>query len=159
MTAADKSEKSITIVMRAYATSDNSDSPGYATAEISECYLNKLEQLLVVCKENQLSQVRQDAGPDWGPGSVTDDMRLRGDVLVVSRHGDMWYSAYPKYGDFDVETGMIEIANIRKEFESAETGAVVYMTDEGCLDEIRELYESDHSIEDQSLNDDVEAAG
>ncbi len=122
--------KQVAMVVRAYSTDDGSDSPDFAVIHVSELMLSKLESLANICEVCNLSQVRKGAYPQWGPGDIETELSLQDGELVVIRGGTFFYTDFPEHQSGHIETNVLDISEIRKEFESAADGAVVFLTAE-----------------------------
>lgn len=127
--------KQVAMVVHAYSTDDDSDSPDFAVIHVSELMLSKLESLANLCEACNLSQVRKGAYPQWGPGDIETELRLQHGELVVMRGGTFFYTDFPAHQGGHIETNVQDISQIRKEFESAADGAVVFLTTEKWIKE------------------------
>ena len=59
--------------------------------------------------------------------------------MVVNRDGSFWFEAYPKCGDYSVESHAVKVVNAAEKFASAADGEVLFLSnDEAAL---REVYE------------------
>lgn len=97
------------LIVEAYAVSEFGDGPAYAEIKIDQRFLDRLQRLSRLCKENGLESVTVSAWPDrW---DAEDELRIRGDSLRVWGD-DFWFEAHPKHADYSVETRGIRIADL-----------------------------------------------
>lgn len=144
-----ESTKAVKVVVGAYGTSDNGDAPSYAAFEVTQALLDKLAKLVKVCGEHVLTEARVTGYPNWGPGDIEDELRLQNGEMVVLPGGSFWFTDYPKYGDYRIESRGADIAAIQVAFDSATDGEVVFLTDD---QEVREQYAEDSEVaEDDGL--------
>lgn len=105
------------LVVKVYATSEYGDAPSFAAVDVTPELVAHLNHLSEVCAGNCLSQVQTHNGPDaW---DLEDDLRLRGDTLHVD-DTRFYYSAYPKHGDYTVETCSLDIDWLEELLEKGE---------------------------------------
>lgn len=105
------------LVVKVYATSEYGDSPCFAIVDVTSELVAHLKHLSSVCTDNGLSQVQTFNGPDeW---DLQDDLLLRGDALHVD-DDCFYYSAFPKYGDYRVETLTINIVWLKELLDKGE---------------------------------------
>ncbi len=122
--------KQVTMIVRAYSTDEDGDSPDFAAIHVSEHLLSKLESMANICQVCNLSQVRKGAYPQWGPGDIETELCLQDGELVVVRGGTFFYTDFPAHQGGHIETNVLEIAQVRREFEAAAAGDVVFLTAE-----------------------------
>ncbi len=96
------------VYIEAHATTDEGDSPSFASLRVGDAFRGKLLEMKDLLKAYGLSEVRIRAGADWGPGDIEDELRLEGHELVVAGN-TFWFTAYPKHGNYSVETKSQEI--------------------------------------------------
>lgn len=102
------------LFVSASSTDEYGDSPAYAAFEVDEEFVTGIKRLQSVVTEHKLHSVSTWGSPDsWQRG---EDLRLRGDKLVVN-DTTFWFSAYPKYGSYHVETLSMSIAALEQLFE------------------------------------------
>ena len=130
------------LVVKAYATSEYGDSPSFAVVDVTPELVAHLNHLREVCVGNCLSQVQTRNGPDeW---DLEDDLRLRGDTLHVDDTG-FYYSAYPKHGDYTVETPALDIVWLKELLDKGEhpyfkvIDGIAYYPDSEA-DDLRDMY-------------------
>jgi hypothetical protein len=144
----DKQFKPFTLVVRARAVSEFVEAPEYAEIHVTPQFVEKLARLSRLCKEHGLRSVTTgDAVERW---DQEDELRIRGNSLRI--YGDdFWFEAYPKYGNYNVETVAISIADLASVATLSTEGAgfrrvgnkVFYADDEDELDAIIALYEGE----------------
>jgi len=98
--------KTVQLMMDVHATDEFGDAPEFAVVEITQDFLERLGVLSALCKRNGLESVSVSAGPaSW---HREEELRISGDSLRV--FGDVfWFEAYPKYGNYHVETQSVDI--------------------------------------------------
>lgn len=99
-----------TLILGAHAVSDHADGPAWARIELTEEFLQRVEQLSALCVEHKLRSVTIHAAPDeW---DLQDELRLTYDRLEV--HGDsLWFSCSPKHGTYECETHAIGLEDLK----------------------------------------------
>lgn len=97
------------VYIEAYACGENGDGPQYAKLEITSEFIERLKKLQALCVEHGLSELRVYRAPEaWGPGDVEEELQLSCAELVVT-NSSFWFTDYPKYGDYSIETRSQEI--------------------------------------------------
>lgn len=127
--------KTVRIVVGAFATCDDGDGPMYALFRVNEAWLAKLDGLRAVCKIHDLTEARIAGSPDWAPGAVAQELRLQNGELVVLPDGAFWFTDYPKYGGYQIETRALDIAQVREALNQGEEGTLVFLTDDDAIKE------------------------
>ncbi len=115
-------EKKVVLVVESYATNEYADSPSWAKLVIDQALLDKIQNLAGICNAHDLCEVSQYHDVDWDEKGI--ELRLRGDRLLVSST-IFWFSAYPKYGDYFIETRSIAIQSLVSVFEAVTSGKAV----------------------------------
>lgn len=133
-------EKSITIVVGAFADDDCGDGPEFAYTDVDQKLLALVDKLVQLCKEHQLSEVHYTFYPEWGPGDIDAELRLQNGELVVTANGSFWFTDYPKCGNYRIQSRRQDVKALSEVFLLAEHGATVFLTDDPS---IRERYEED----------------
>lgn len=134
-------EKTITVVVGAYGTSDNGDAPSYAAFEVTQALLAKLAKLIEFCNEHELTEARVAGYPNWGPGDIEDDLRLQNGEMVVLPGGSFWFTDHPRYGGYHIQSRGSDIAALQAAFDSSAHGEVIFLTND---QEVRAQYEADN---------------
>jgi hypothetical protein len=153
------------LVVRARSTSKYGDGPQYAEIRVTTEFVEHLVRLSRLCKEHRLRSVTAGyaAVDRW---DQEDDLRITGDTLRV--YGDdFWFEAYPKYGNYTVETVAIDIEDLAsvatrsKEFvDFRRVGdKVFYADDDDVLNEIIALYEADDEGDDEDEGETCDECG
>jgi hypothetical protein len=138
------------LVAQARAANEFGEGPEYAEIRVTPQFVEKLVRLSRLCEEHGLRSVTTgDAAVDrW---DQEDELRIRGDSLRV--YGDdFWFEAYPKYGNYNVETVAISIADLASVATLSTEGAgfhrvgdkVFYVDDADALDGLIALYEGEY---------------
>ena len=131
-------QKTVTVLCDAYSTSENGDGPSYAVYEVSQKFIERLEELQRLCDTADLTEVRTVGYPDeWGPGNIDDEERLQNGELVVSGN-TFWFTDYPKYGQSTIETHICITSVLKKAFDANPDGALVNLA--ANQEAILELY-------------------
>lgn len=117
----------LTVYAEAYAADDDGDGPSLAEYQVDAAFLERLSRLHAVCVEHALTEVRVNAGPEWGPYGIEDELRLQNDELVVTGAGDFWFVADVKHNDYHVETRSLNIAAFMESVRSALTEGDDYL--------------------------------
>lgn len=141
------SEKKITVVVGAYGTSDYGDSPSYAAFAVTRKFLDRLITLGEVCTTHGLSEARVTGYPDWGPGTIEDELRLQNGEMAILPGGSIWYTDYPKHGDYRIESRATTLDLLTEAFNTTSDGGVAFLSDDG---EVRRMYEEDKESEDET---------
>ena len=97
------------LVVEAYATNQYDEGPSWAEVTVTPEFLQTLERLRRICQDENLESVTIPQGPDrW---DMEDVLWIRNDSLQTWRD-NFWFEAYPKYGDYSVETRSILIDHL-----------------------------------------------
>ena len=136
------STKTITMVIGAYGTDEYGDTPDFAYAKVDQSFVELVEQLVLLCKEHKLNTAHYAFSPVWGPGDIEGDLRLQNGEIVVTANGSFWFTDYPKYGNYHIESRAIDATTLRETFLAAEEGSTVFLTDDATL---RERFEDEMS--------------
>ncbi len=139
---ANTENKSITVVMGAYATDDDGDGPSFAYIQVNQGFVDHVEKLVQICSEHKLNAAHFALAPHWGPGDIEEELRLQNGEIVVTANGSFWFTDYPKYGNYHIESRAIDATKLRDAFLSAENGATVFLTDDAY---IRKMFEDEMS--------------
>lgn len=134
--------KQVTMVVGAFALSDQGDGPTYAFVTANEAWLSSLSKMVEACAELGLSQVRREEVPEWGPEGIEEWLMPHFGELVVKADGSLGYTAVPKNQSYLIETRLVALSAMEAAFETAESGSVVYLGEDA--DELRRLYVTDH---------------
>ena len=90
--------------MKLYAhvfSAAEADYPQWAMIEVVPEFLDHVRQLQSIVKGNNLKRLVVCGSPEsW---ESEDEYSITGDELCVNNHA-VWFSGYPKHGDFDIET-------------------------------------------------------
>ena len=140
-------DKTVKLVVDAFATDEYADGPSYAVITVTRKLLNRLAELVHVCKEHGLSEARFTGYPVWGPGDIDDELRLQNGEMVILPGGSVWYTDYPKFGDYRIESRADSISGLTAAFESNSDGSVAFLTDSK---DTRELYERHSQPEEET---------
>lgn len=139
-TAPASSTKSIKVVIDAFASNEDGDSPSYVVFDVDQPFLERLVELVAVCDEHGLTEARIAKYPDWGPGNIEEQLRLTNGELVVLRGGSFWFTDQPKHYDYSVSSRAETVSALKTAFDAAASGEVVFLTDD---EDIREQYAED----------------
>lgn len=116
--------KPFVFMWEAFACSEWGDGPQWARVEVTQELVNNIHRLQTECLEKALTRVEQSyVCEEW---DNTEELRIRGDELVVDRHS-FWLSAQPKYGDYAVETRMTDVKDFFDAIEQGEKASTVYL--------------------------------
>lgn len=140
-------DKVVTFVVEAYAASEHGDGPSYASFEVTLAFLDRLDNLVRLCKENALSEARYAAYPTWGPGDIEEELRLQDGEIVVRPNGSFFYTDYPDVGDYKIESRDHQISTVRAAFTDAAHLETVFLTES---QELRQLYAESQEDETES---------
>ncbi len=133
-------DKSITIVIGAFADCDYGDGPDFAHTTVDQKFLDLVEKLVRLCNEHQLNEVRYTFYPTWGPGDIGTELRLQNGQLVATANGSFWFTDYPKHANYRIESRAQDVKALKQAFIDAQHGATVFLTDNTS---VRERYEED----------------
>lgn len=140
--------KKIKLVVDAFGTSDYGDdgldAPVYAALDVSKEMLRKLLNLIDVCHQHGLTEVRLAQAPQWGPGDVVGDLYLQDCELVVKPGGSFHFIDYPMCRNYRVESREIDFNAVQVAFQSASNNEVVFLSDDPGL---RRQYFADNGPE------------
>lgn len=128
-----------TLILGAHAVSDHADGPAWARIELTEGFLQRVEQLSALCVEHSLRSVTTGDRPaEW---DLEDELRLSYDRLEV--HGEsIWFSCSPKHGSYKCETRGIDLAQLMALFKGGPEDDFIFEGDFIFADEdVKELYE------------------
>ena len=95
------------LITKAYAMNEYGEGPSFAVIDLTPELIQRLESLHQICKDHNLHRAVV-----WGSPEAWDqenELRLRGDTLQVDDQGEAHWAAYPKYGDYLVETSAIRV--------------------------------------------------
>lgn len=114
------------IYIEAYACDDDGDGPEWAEITDPSSLLGRIVALQRVVHEHNLSEARVYLAPDvWGPAGVEEELRLRGEELVVTSDS-FRFTCHPKHADYQCETRAQGITDFMGAFSAGETG-VLYL--------------------------------
>ena len=128
-----------TLILGAHAVSDYADGPDWVRVELTEDFLQRVEQLSALCLEHKLRTVTVHDGPaEW---HLQDELRLSYDRLEV--YGDaVWFSCSPKHGTYECESYAIGLGGLRAVIEGGSGYGLIF---EGDLvfqnKDVKEIYE------------------
>lgn len=130
-------DRQMTVIVPAFATSDDGDGPSYCRFLFTERFACRLRHLQRVLTENHLSELRVLDGPDrWGPGDVADEMRFNLAELVLT-DGVFWFADSPKHTDYHVNSDLVEIKALMDAFDAGEAQYLIGVSD-GVLELVAE---------------------
>lgn len=110
--------KEITLVLAANSTSEYGDGPGWASIVLTDSFVSRLESVLKLVQENDLTGADIDYAPDkW---ENQEEYRLLYDEACISRIG-FYFRSWPKHANYAVETNGIEISSLRELLEKGES--------------------------------------
>lgn len=125
--------KSISVIIDAHCHNEYADGPGHATFLLTQELLNTMQHLQALCQEHQLSEVRILRDIDW---HNKEALRIQEEELVVAPGGAIWFTAYARDVDSNVETEMTAISALAEIFgETADGDTYSLATDEDDNDE------------------------
>jgi hypothetical protein len=133
----------ITVVVGASCTDDNVDGPRFATFRVDNAFLERTSAVEALLETHDLCEVRIEHEADWGPGEDVDQMEQG--KLCIGRSGLMWFIDYPDHACWDVETELINLADLREAVKSAPAGEPLFLTDD---DSVRDAYTDAQLAED-----------
>lgn len=147
-------DKTITVVIGAYGTDDDGDAPEFAYTKVDQKFVDLVEKLVQLCNEHQLNAAHYALAPQWGPGDIAEELRLQNAEIVATANGSFWFTDYPKYGNYHIESRAIDATALRDAFFSAADGETVFLTDNPA---IRERFEDEMSEADAHESDESTA--
>lgn len=126
--------KSVRVVIDANSHNEYADGPGSASFLLTQDLINTMTSLHALCQEHQLSEVRTWKSIEW---RNKDDLRIEDEELVVVPGGSIWFFAYSRETNSNVETESIEIASLLEIFDETDDGGIYSLatTDEEDSDE------------------------
>lgn len=142
-------EKTVTFVVEAYAASEHGDGPSFASFEVTQALLDRVEHLVRLCQENGLSEARYAAYPTWGPGDIEEELRLQDGEIVVRPNGSFFYTDYPDVGDYKIESRDHQASTVRAAFTDASHLETVFLTEN---QELRTLYSQEREADQEEDN-------
>jgi len=135
-----KKQKTVKVLLDAYGTSEYGDEPSYAVCEVTQKFITRLEELQRLCDTADLTEVRAVGSPEWGPGNIDEELRLQNGELVVSSNS-FWFTDYPKYGEYTIETGICIISALKEAFDANPDDALVNLAED--QEAVLELYQAE----------------
>jgi hypothetical protein len=129
--------KQVTFVFTVNATSDSaSEHPRYAYFQVTQGFIDRLDELCGVLKDYNLSEVREFSGPEY---EDKDEHRLDSHELVVTPNF-VWFRATVKDADCDVETIAISPSTFDEQWEKSANNAVVFVGEDGDKEDAIEWF-------------------
>lgn len=96
----------VTLYVEAHTTDEYDQGPDWAKITLDQPLLERIKTLQKLCEDNNLESVQVDSSVDmWGPGTIEEDLRVRGTSMVVDSES-FWFKGFPKYSA-NIETGII----------------------------------------------------
>lgn len=136
--------KSITIVVDAFSTNEYDDGPAYAAFVVNHQFLERINAVLSVGKQLDLSQAALIAHPEkWGQGDIEDTLRLQSCQLIIDMYGTSYFEAQPKYGAVIQSRGQ-HLSHLFEVFAEANDGDIVYLGEKP--DDLKEMYLEDLEV-------------
>ena len=128
-----------TLILSAHAVSDYADGPDWVRIELTEGFLQRVEQLSALCLEHGLRSVTVHDGPaEW---HLQDELRLSNNLLEVYGVA-FWFSCYPKHDTYACESDAIGLGELRAAIEGGSGYGFIF---EGDLvfqnKDVKEIYE------------------
>lgn len=145
-------EKSITVVVDAYSTSDHEDGPAYAAFTVNQNFIDRIKDVQGAIEKHKLSGASIASSPEmWGPKGIEDELRLRNPELHIDGPGGFYFQDYPKHGS-PIESRGKQVEAIATALADANDGDVIYLGDQPemknwYLEDIGELPEPDDDDE------------
>ena len=100
-----KVEKPFMFYWEAYACDEWGEGPAWAKLEITQAFVDELHKLQTQCLRDTVNLSVDRSVDEW---DSEDTLRLRGDEMHVT-HSHVWFSAYPKHANYNVETRLMDI--------------------------------------------------
>lgn len=137
MTTIADQNKPVTIVVKAHSDDEYGGGPEYAAFRAAPEFIGRLEDLLAVCREKDI-EARAACYPEWGPGEIRAEKRLRLGQLVVEANGHFSFIDITHDGEH-LETDPFPIERLVELMKTAEPGSVQFLTSD---DSVIKAYES-----------------
>jgi hypothetical protein len=129
--------KQVTFVFTVNAVgAEGLDHPRFAYFQVTQSFLDRLDEICGVLKDYNLSEAREYSGAEY---ENEDEFRLDSHELVVTP-SNTWFRATIKHTDADVETRGISPSQFDDAFEKSEDDAIVFFGDDCDKEEAVDWY-------------------
>ena len=117
------------VFIEAYANDDHADGPEWIELHSPAEWLERIQGLQKLVRENGLTEARVSLSPDvWGPQGVDSDLRFKCPELVVSNDA-FHFTTLVTHHDYTCQSRFCDIASL-VETVAADAGPIALMSDD-----------------------------